>query len=33
MAAFSPPAHGHIHLSHALADALEPALAANWQHS
>jgi hypothetical protein len=33
MAAFSPPAQGHSHLSHTVADALEPVLAANWQHS
>jgi hypothetical protein len=33
MAAFSPPSHGHTHLSHAVAEALEPVLAATWQHS
>jgi lipopolysaccharide export system protein LptA len=33
MAAFSPPADGHNHLSNALHEALDPVLAANWQHA
>ena len=33
MASFSPPGHGHNHLSHSEANALDQALAANWQHS